>query len=126
MMGQKIMVVDDDPTMLKLAETTLRMRGFEVVTANNGQKAIEVAQRERPALIVMDLRMPEMDGKTAMHILKQAPETRDIPILVISGLPPEQALAGPGEAVGFLEKPFALADLAKEIRIAISRHPATR
>lgn len=124
-MSQKIMVVDDDPTMLKMAETTLKMRGFEVVTAKDGREACDRARTERPGMIIMDLRMPGMDGKTAIDHLKNDPATSGIPILMISGMPPESLQAGPDGTVGFLSKPFPLADLAQRIRITLAKTGTT-
>jgi CheY-like chemotaxis protein len=79
-----LLVVEDDPDILKLLETTLRFRGYRVVTTQNGREGLEAVQRERPALIIADIMMPEMDGFGLVHRLHIDPATRDIPVIFIT------------------------------------------
>ena len=79
-----LLVVDDVPDILELLETTLKFKGYRVVTARNGQEALEVIQREHPLLIIADILMPTMDGFSLVHRLRLDPKTRDIPVIFLS------------------------------------------
>lgn len=79
-----ILCVDDEPTQLMLLRLALVRAGYRVIEAINGQKGIELAIEQKPALIIMDLMMPVMDGSTAIWHLKQNEATHHIPILVLS------------------------------------------
>jgi two-component system cell cycle response regulator DivK len=79
-----ILCVDDEPTQLMLLRLALVRAGYRVIEAANGQKGIEMAVDQKPALIIMDLMMPVMDGSTAIWHLKQNEATKHIPILVLS------------------------------------------
>jgi two-component system, cell cycle response regulator DivK len=79
-----ILCVDDEPTQLMLLRLALVRAGYRVIEAANGQKGVEMAVDQQPALIIMDLMMPVMDGSTAIWHLKQNKATQGIPILVLS------------------------------------------
>ena len=79
-----ILVVDDEPDILELLDTTLKFKGYRVATARNGQEALEVIQREHPALIIADILMPTMDGFSLVHRLRLDAQTRDIPVIFLS------------------------------------------
>ena len=65
-----VLVVDDIPDILKLLDATLKFKGYRVVTAHNGQEALEAIQREHPALIIADILMPKMDGFSLLHRIR--------------------------------------------------------
>lgn len=79
-----VLVVDDIPDILRLLDTTLQFKGYRVVTARDGQEALEVIQRERPALVIADILMPRMDGFNLLHRIRLNPETRDLPVIFLS------------------------------------------
>ena len=79
-----ILCVDDEPTQLMLLRLALTRAGFTVLEATDGQKGVEMAVENQPALIIMDLMMPGMDGATAIWHIKQNQSTQHIPILVLS------------------------------------------
>jgi CheY-like chemotaxis protein len=81
---ETILCVDDEPTQLMLLRLALTRAGYRVLEAPDGQKGIEIAVEHKPALVIMDLMMPVMDGATAIGHLKQNPATKHIPILVLS------------------------------------------
>jgi CheY-like chemotaxis protein len=81
-----ILIVDDDDRNRKLLEVFARNDGYDTVSAQNGKEALEFAARLCPALILLDLMMPGMDGFEVMSWLKQDPATRDIPVIVVSAL----------------------------------------
>ena len=117
-MAQKALVADDDPLMRRLCSGVLELAGCEVLTAKNGREAVELAARELPQVIIMDIVMAEMNGLAALRQLKQAEATRDIPVIIISGeadatTRQESELSG---AAMFLSKPFRAAQLLEAIQ----------
>ncbi len=85
-MPKKILVADDNHSQLELVQTVLESRGYSVITAGDGEEALEKAVREKPDLIVLDVRMPVMEGDEAAMHLKSRPETKNIPVIFITGL----------------------------------------
>lgn len=79
-----ILVVEDSPNILELLDVTLRFKGYPVVTARNGQEALEKIAAEPPALVITDILMPRMDGYALTHALRSNPRTSHIPIIFIS------------------------------------------
>ena len=79
-----LLVVDDIPDILTLLDTTLTFKGYRVVTARNGQEALEAIRKERPALVIADILMPKMDGFSLVHHLRIDPATRDLPVVFLS------------------------------------------
>ena len=79
-----VLVVDDIPDILKLLDATLQFKGFRVVTARNGQEALDAIQKERPALVIADILMPKMDGFSLLHRIRLNPATRDLPVIFLS------------------------------------------
>lgn len=108
-----ILVVEDVPNVLELLELTLRFKGYPVVTARNGQEALEQIAKARPALVITDILMPTMDGYALAQRLRTNPQTRDIPIIFLSATyvsPKDKAFALRLGAVRFIEKPIDTAD----------------
>jgi len=106
-----ILVVDDIPDILKLMDATLQFKGYRVVTARDGQEALEVIQQERPALVIADILMPKMDGFSLLHRIRINPETRDIPVVFLSATYVAQEDKEFARAIGvtsFIEKPVDL------------------
>lgn len=117
-MAKKILVVDDEPYMHRLMQHHLGRAGYETIGARNGREAIEMAEREAPNLVVMDVMMSEMDGITALKQLKQAEATRAIPVIIITAsahLVTRQESESYG-AAQFFTKPFSPTQLLMEIR----------
>ena len=79
-----LMVVEDIPNILELLDLTLRFNGYEVMTARNGQEALDVIQNKRPAVIITDILMPKMDGFSLIYHLRSNAQTRDIPVVFLS------------------------------------------
>ena len=80
----KILVVDDEVYILHILDFSLGAEGFEVITANNGELAIEKAKQEKPNLIVLDIMMPVLDGYETCRRLKREPETKNIPVVLLT------------------------------------------
>ena len=83
---KKILVVDDEPEMVKMLQMSLETASYEVITAYNGQEGIDKTKKERPDAIIMDLMMPEKDGFAACKEIKNDPECAHIPILVLTAI----------------------------------------
>jgi DNA-binding response OmpR family regulator len=81
----RVLVVDDSPTDLALIAGPLREQGFEVVTASNGDEALEKALHQQPACILLDIVLPGRDGFQVCRELKRRPESAHIPVIIISG-----------------------------------------
>jgi CheY-like chemotaxis protein len=124
-----ILVVDDIPNILELIETTLKFKGgYRVVTARNGEEALEAIQQERPALVITDILMPRVDGFNLVHRLRLNPETRDIPVVFLSATyvaPEDKIFATLIGATRFLEKPIDIDQLMRTISELLTRSGAS-
>ncbi|MGA2959102.1 MAG: response regulator [Thermodesulfobacteriota bacterium] len=108
-----ILVVEDIPNVLELVEVTLRFKGYPVVTARNGQEALEMAEKAHPALVITDILMPKMDGFSLAHNLRKDPLTSQVPIIFLSATyvtPEDKIFALSLGAVRFIEKPIDTED----------------
>ncbi len=83
-MSERILVVDDDPSVLKLVQLNLEIEGYEVVTASNGREALEMVARERPALVVCDVMMPVLNGLEVVSRLRRDEATASLPVVMLS------------------------------------------
>jgi len=79
-----LLIVEDVPDILRLLEETLKFKGYNAVTARNGEEALDLIQRERPALVITDIMMPKLDGFGLVHRLRINPETRDLPVIFLT------------------------------------------
>ena len=103
-----LLVVEDIPDILNLLQTSLQFKGYRVVTARNGQEALEAIEKEQPALIITDILMPKMDGFGLVHRLRINPATRQIPVVFLSATyvaPEDKAFALTIGVTRFIEKP---------------------
>src|SRR6185369_4101349 len=126
-MTQKILIADDEPHMRRLAELSLRKGGYELVSARNGREAVELALRQLPDLIILDMSMPELDGLGALKELKQNAATQNIPVIMLTARGQELARqdAETSGASLFLTKPFSPSQLLAEVR-RLSRPEAAK
>lgn len=84
----KILLVDDDQDFVQLLEFDLKKRGYQVITAFNGEEGLERVRTEKPELIVLDIKMPKVDGYTFVRRLKKDANTKDIPLIVLTSYEP--------------------------------------
>lgn len=113
-----LLIVEDDPDILKLLQTTLTFRGYRVVTARNGREGLDVVRAERPAVVIADIMMPKLDGFGLVHRLRLDPETCDIPVVFITATyvaPEDQEFALNIGATRFIQKPVDLDAFLKTI-----------
>ena len=103
-----VLIVDDDARNLKLARDVLLAAGFRTLVAGNGTEALALAAEHRPDVILMDLRLPDMDGTEAARILADGARTAAIPVVALSAVAFEGDTTWLTRAgfVGFLEKPI--------------------
>jgi CheY-like chemotaxis protein len=116
----RILVADDDDILLDATATALEMAGYQVDTASDGLEALDVLDRQRPAAIVLDLRMPRLDGYQLARRLKQ--RRIRIPLIVMTASEDGELWAQRMGAAAFLAKPFATADLIDAVQ-RLGIHP---
>ena len=114
----RVLVVDDDPVILRLIEVNLDLEGFDVVTANRGEDAIKKARSTSPDLAILDLMMPEMSGWELAERLQEHDATSGIPIVFLSARTQDEDRRRGEElgVAGYVTKPFDPADLVATIR----------
>ncbi|MGE5248994.1 MAG: response regulator transcription factor [Bacteroidota bacterium] len=119
----KILIAEDEPDILELVAFTLRYAGFEVVTASNGEEAVQKAGREMPDLALLDVRMPRMTGYDACRAIKASPKLKDIPVVFLSAKGQESEIAAGMQAGAeeYLLKPFAPDQLTERVRAILHR-----
>lgn len=114
----RVLVVDDNPLNIELAADVLELDGFEVLLAESGEEGVARALESRPDLVLMDMRMPGMNGLEAMQELRRHEKTRDIPVVVLTA----SAMKGDRERLlregfdGYLEKPIDLETFSDDVR----------
>lgn len=115
-MPSRILVVDDDAPILILMRTLLREFGFEPLTAMSGADAIDAARAHRPQLILLDKKMPGMNGDEVIRTLRSEPGLENVPILILSGDPVDAHELADLGANGAIQKPFDIDALLAQIR----------
>ncbi len=105
----KVLVVDDEPFILKSLVFILKKEGFAVVTAQNGEEAVEQIRRERPGLVFLDLMMPKMDGYTVCELVKNDPDLKDIHVVLLTarGQESDRHRGYEAGADEYITKPFS-------------------
>jgi two-component system KDP operon response regulator KdpE len=116
----KILIVDDEPSILATVAPLLRSRGYDVLTAMSGRAAIEIVERDKPDLIVLDLGLPDLDG---VEVCRAVREHSSTPILVLSarGAEGDKVRALDTGADDYVTKPFGTEELVARIRAALRR-----
>jgi len=119
----KILVVDDEIYIVHILDFSLGMEGYEVVTALDGEQAIEKARAEKPDLIVLDIMMPKLDGYETCKILKAEKDTRDIPVILLSakGRNVDQKIGFEVGADDYITKPFSPRKLVERINAILGQ-----
>jgi DNA-binding response OmpR family regulator len=125
-MAHTILVVDDEPSVVRLVELNLTQEGHHVRTASDGEEALASIAQMRPDLVVMDVMMPNLDGFETLKRLKEDPATAEIPILMLTArAQDEDVFEGYGTgAQWYLTKPFDPVELRRVVRHLLQRDPA--
>ena len=111
-----VLIVDDDPSIRKLVATTLEdVAGFELVEAADGDEALELAREEAPAIVLLDIDMPGIDGLEACRRLRAQPETAHATVVMLTAAADEEAERAAEEAGAdlFITKPFSPLELLR-------------
>lgn len=122
-----MLVVDDDPEVVRLIESILRdLPGVRPVAAYDGEEALALARKETPALLLLDLRIPRVDGAMVARRLKSDPATEAIPIVAVSALASGPRIAQEAGCDGWISKPFEVDELAYVVRMFLERAEQAR
>ena len=121
MQTKRILVVDDEPDVVRILSKSLMLNGFEVITANDGLECLAKAENELPDLILLDNVMPNMDGQTTLAKLKASKKTEGIPVIMVTALADEKNIttSQKGGAVEYVVKPFDYNVLLEKITQAL-------
>ena len=121
-MKKKILIVDDEPHIVKLISMRLMTKGYEVFVANDGMDCVEIAKREIPDLILLDIMLPHRGGIRTFEKLLQLDTTRNIPVIFITAYPKTEIKAQVMRmgANGYISKPFTGAEIEQTIQNVLS------
>ena len=124
---QKILIVDDEPEAVELVEFNLRQAGFETIRAMDGNEALKKAKSQAPALIVLDVMLPEVDGMEVCKLLRRDPVTANVPIIMLTAKAAEidRVLALEFGADDYVTKPFSPRELVLRVRKHLQRGAST-
>ena len=117
---KKLLIVDDEPNVRRLSRAILS-KNFDVVEAEDGKQAIEIANIQQPDVILMDMMMPRMDGLTACHVIKKDPITKSIPVIMVTAIGFELniKLSQQMGASAYVTKPFSPKELLDKIMLVL-------
>lgn len=122
MIKNKILIVEDEESLLKLESILLTSRGYEVVVASNGRQALEAVKNDNPDLVLLDIMLPELDGFEVCRQIKTNPETEAIPVIMVTAKKTGDDMTR-GEQVGadwYITKPFKSAMVLETIQRFLS------
>ena len=117
-MKKRILLVEDNPATIDVVQKELEFLGYEALTAENGEKAIEMAAAELPDLIIMDISLPRMDGLEATAMIRKNPKTESIPILAATAraLPGDREKCLQSGCNDYIAKPFTHRELGAVLK----------
>ena len=115
-MADKILVADDEREIRNLLDDFLQGEGYEVVLAADGEQALQLAETESPQAIVMDIKMPGLDGIEVCKRLKERKQTKFIPVIIITGFEDNKLAALDMGADDFVNKPFDMVELSIRVK----------
>ena len=127
MQRSKILVVDDDPELVKALRLRLRANDYDITTASDGYSAIATAQKDRPDLIILDLGLPVGDGFVVLERLQSSNPLSTIPVIVLTARDPQanEDRALKAGAAAFFQKPVDNDELLNVIRVSLPRAQST-
>jgi two-component system cell cycle response regulator DivK len=127
MAGEHILIVEDNPKNLKLLRDVLQFKGYVISAAETGEAGVALARTEQPALILMDIQLPGMDGLQATQVLKADTNTRHIPIIALTSF----AMKGDRERLlaegfdGYIAKPISIKEMSQVVEQYLSGQHGT-
>lgn len=128
MADKKVLVVDDEIHIIHVVAIKLRNNGYEVISAENGAQGLEMAQAEKPDIIVTDFQMPVMTGLELVGRLRQCDQTKDIPVIMLTarGFAVEDEQKEQLQISGILSKPFSPKELLRSIEDILYQRAVTQ
>ena len=120
-----ILIVEDNARNAKLLRDVLQVTGYRTVDTTTAEEGLVIARRDRPDLILMDIQLPGMDGKAALHELRQDPATQSIPVIAVTAsvLPLERKEILAAGFDGYQGKPLSVKMLLAEVQDVLARRP---
>ncbi len=124
MAGELILIVEDNEKNRKLVRDVLQVKGYKTIESETAEEGIRLAQESRPALILMDIQLPGIDGITALKRLRAEPETREIPVIAVTA----SAMTNNRESMlaegfdGYQTKPLSINDFLEEVQRVLKAH----
>lgn len=120
--GQPILVVDDDPDILRVLQLLFERNGFQVRIAPNGQEAVRILRKFTPAAVILDVMMPGISGFDVCRVIKREPRLEKVPVVFLTakGAPQDFKLGGEAGAVAYVVKPFKQEKLLNIVRMLTS------
>ncbi len=128
MAGELILIVEDNEKNRKLVRDVLQVKGYITIETETAEEGIHLAQESQPALILMDIQLPGMDGITALKHLRADPKTRDIPVIAVTAsamMHKREAMLAEGFA-GYQNKPISIKDFLEEVGKVLEAHRGAR
>jgi DNA-binding response OmpR family regulator len=122
-MSKVILVIDDNPDIRDNTAEILELAGYKTFTAENGKRGVDIAIREKPAIIVCDIMMPELDGYGVLHLLRKNVETQNIPFIFLTAKT-ERSDFRKGMEMGaddYITKPFDDIELLNAIEVRLKK-----
>src|SRR5216117_2533772 len=125
---ERVLIVDDDPDILRLVSYNLTQAGFDVATAATGRKALESVQKRQPDLIILDLMLPDIDGMEVCRTLRQRDDSRRIPIIMLTarGEEIDRVIGFELGADDYVAKPFSPSELVLRVKSILRRSSGER
>ena len=119
----KLLLIDDDPNLVLLVQDYLELRGYDVITANNGLEALRVLEKDLPNLIICDVMMPEMDGHAFVRKVRDNPQTSFLPLIFLSakGQTEDRVIGLNHGADVYMVKPFEPDELVAQIEASLKQ-----
>lgn len=121
----RVLVVDDEPDVLLLCRVNLEFEGYEVIEACDGEQAMTRVREERPHVILLDVMMPKMDGWQVLAALKEDPELKDIPVVMLTAKvqDQDQIRGWSSGAAEYITKPFSPLALSQVLQDVLDNDP---
>ncbi len=122
----RVLIADDTPASLALLVSVLEPHGYEILTASNGREALQLVTKAKPDVVLLDVVMPGHDGFYVCRELKAEPETRDIPVMVVTGYREAAEEALERGAKAYFLKPFRIPDILEKVRQQLKIPPSPK
>jgi CheY-like chemotaxis protein len=125
MANEFILIVEDNPQNLKLVRDTLQVKGYQTIETETGEEGVRLARERRPALILMDIQLPGINGVEALHQLRADPITSLIPVIAVTAsvMPHDRKRIRAAGFNGFQEKPISVRELLATVREILDKRP---